>query len=201
MSGFISHRMAGAVYMIAVTVLVIGCTRNYKPDVQPLTSYPVSPQIDMRVQLKADSDFANYIRVNESGPYTFRLHYGDVLSKSSEALAKSAFRSVSLQGEQSPEVPNEFDAQLTPRLVLHNYMIDGSSGAFHMFLQWTLVSPDGKIIWKQTVRGAGAAGTNAKNAETAAVRDVFSKSYEEIVSSPEITRWAGLREKKPAPTD
>lgn len=181
-----SLRPTFRVLAIAFLLILAGCGRtvDIKRSIEPLGTYPPASPIQARIQLVLEGPFDNYVRVlTNFAQNTARFQYGDVLSRSAEALARSMFSSVSVARAGGSIPPDGIDAVLTPKLIARQEMIEGVSSEIHMLIEWSLVGRDGSIIWKQTVHGVGEKG---RDAEATAIRDVFLKSHKEFVDSPEI---------------
>lgn len=182
-----------------------GCTTTYKIDSDPAMDYTAHNKIDLRIQLHMSDGFSGYMWEHKMAlGDTSRMGMGPALSSNAEAMATGLFRDVVVSRGSSDSPPGGVDAVLTPRVVSVERAM-GTTAFSDMKtiidLEWTLADAEGNLIWVDTIQGVGKAKTGnlfthrseARKQGNRAIQDVFQKSVEAIMSSPEIQAFVKSR--------
>lgn len=175
-----------------LAIICSGCTTNYNLSLKPVTSYPASQRLNMSVDLLLEKEFAGDGSILFERHSTIRkLNYhapGTALGKSAEALAQAMFREVhvvySLSAANS--APPMCSAIVKPRIVKGEDVAGGLWGAVIVYLEWTVMKPNGDVVWKKSFRGQSSGGVRPDTQAQRALETVFSTSFTDIYQSPAI---------------
>jgi len=163
----------------------------------------IKDKIPLRAGLYLKPDIRNY---SKKGPIaSFVTHttfsMGDALSSGSERVLRNIFKDVVIIDQLESDLSTKnIDVIVTPELVgIYGQakMIDGSKvpkAVNQLVMKWNIVSPDGKIIYVNTITGEGlqklsfsftSAGIaeDEKNNMLMLIKDQFQKAQEDIYSS------------------
>lgn len=179
-------------------LLVNGCTVKYKIDADPVVDYSTRHKLNTSIRLDLPDTLCNYTWEHKTAlGDTFRMELGPALCSNAEAMTRSLFNHVVVsRGSQDAKASNT-TAILTPRVV----SVERAMGVFAFSdmktiidLEWALTDLKDDLIWVQTIQGIGKAKTGnilshkseARKQGKRAIQDVFQKSVEAIMSSPEI---------------
>lgn len=183
----------------ALLLVATACTHTYEAPEEPLaipSSGTVQP-LAVRLQLSPELRAAKWERRFMGDKWVMPL--GDALAANSEAVARAAFADVESGEGAATDRPT-----LTTTLVA----LDRTMGAtafgesiLDLVLEWRLTAADGSLVWVETVRGRGTRHTgnlvtqhgNAREQIGEALTQLFTRSYEVLVGSPEIRAWATRR--------
>lgn len=189
------------VFVILVLLFALvgtGCSSmNYKLKCRPVESYPMAAPIDASVLLVLEDEFAGGVVYTQQrfGPRDINFSAPGSLNVSAESLTRALFSKVQVISGPSDKVPTACDAVITPRVVK---VVEASDlkGGLTMFIEWTVVRPNGELIWKKTVKGEGVGGVMVKTVFQKALNDAFRRSYEQMFTSPEIRAITSKKQKE-----
>ena len=157
----------------------------------PEVSYPASPKIDQRLELRLTEEFRNTVFEKRVITETWRTPLGEPLSVNSEQLARTLFSDVLVtRNAVNSPVAATVDAVLTPAVVSVEQLIGKttfSDSVLTVVLEWTLKDQSGRLIWVETVTGEGTGNLwQDEKRGRELIDDLFTKSYQAIQSSVEI---------------
>lgn len=180
-------------YLSAILILIGGCTTTYRVPEERFTGYPHDTKIPLNVGLIISPEFLD-AKWEDS---TRVAKFGNALAANSEALAGQVFKSVELA--KGFESKAGLDGFLIPKVSL----IDSTYGfawddlVLTLIVEWSLKDPNGKLIWVDTVKGQATSKSGSFGHEKqftsrakSAIDDLFLRSYEAMISSPEIRDYA-----------
>lgn len=178
---------AHAVALMALFVLATGgcMTRHVDVGADPVLTYPKTTPLNLRAALLLDKNFRDgtVAEIHSNGS-DFYYCAANAMAPSAEAMARAMYRDVVVaDGSISPAPP--CDVVIRPHMTgwENSYVF---AGGYFLFMEWTVATPNGQILWKQTVRGGGdGQGYNE------AITDLFLRSFEQMSASPEIRQLAG----------
>jgi hypothetical protein len=198
--------------VLMVTFLVAGCASNtiYKvPDVSLKNQgreYIVDTKIDLAVNLWITGDLMStqWQRISGDGKY-FLIPIGNQLAKNSIEVSDLLFKDVVVVNTSSSKGTGQAQAILTPRVVEIERSLGGdafSESIFIIVLEWKLEDNQGNTIWIDSIKGEGRAeiGNIYNHKKKAAeqieilLKDLFSKSFQAMKASPEITRFVAKKQ-------
>ena len=163
--------------------------------VEPV-AFQESTKIDMEVLLVLDEDFKNAKWVDEPGAAGWEahvVHLGGNFVTNTKNLANSVFSKVTVVDSTDQATKNEGDVILKPTMISvkkNRPLWTWNDSTMTVVVEWSLTDHDNNPIWVTSIKGEGSAGiTDDKERLKLLVDDLFSKSYAEIVSSPEINNY------------
>lgn len=188
-------------FSVLGALLLSGCTHNY--DI-PETVYSQGGGVELlplSVDLRIDDAFSNTQWRQEMLGDVFILELGPALARNAENTAREAFSSVTVSNAETGSIADGMDAVLRPRVVLLERSIGATAFGEQvttLALEWSLMDAGGELIWIETVRGEGRATSgnifthraNTREAMDLLLADLFSRSYQAIVSSSEVRQFA-----------
>lgn len=199
-----------SVYVItACAFLASGCSFNYRiPDVSLRSQcgeYVMEKKIDLVVNLCLTEEFRATKWEKHSMGDTFVIAIGDQLAKNASELSDILFKDVVVTNTPATGGTRRVDAIVTPRVAV----IERSTGAtafgesiFTVVLEWKLEDAQNNMIWIDSIMGEGRAATgnvfthksNAEKQIEMLLKDLFSKSFQAIRASPEISQFAARKQ-------
>ena len=157
-------------------------------------------KIDLVVNLCLTDEFRATKWEKHSMGDTFVIAIGDQLAKNASELSDILFKDVVVTNTPATGGTRRVDAIVTPRVVA----IEKSMGAtafgesiFTVVLEWKLEDAQNNMIWIDSIKGEGRATTgnifthksNAEEQVEMLLKDLFSKSFQAIRASPEISQF------------
>lgn len=156
--------------------------------------YEVTVDLQLTAELLATA--ARFVWQGE----IFITELGEPLAANSTRMARALFERVTVcsTGDCGSEPRSE--AVLTPRVVSIQQSIPSSAwdqSTISMALEWSLTTPEGKIVWVETVVANGTAaggggfgrGATSRTRGSRLLADAFEKSFYVISRSSEIARY------------
>lgn len=188
------------ILLLIVCTSTIGCEHVAAVPDFSLLNRPdyLSPdnRYDLSVALVQNTEFKSTTYQREG--FIYILEIGPQLSKNTYELASLLFTEVTVV-ESKKAIDGGIDAYLTPRVVDIERAEGGKRGdatRTTLVLEWKLEDADEKLVWIETVKGVGI-GTvppdyadDEKAIETL-LSQLFDQSYKEMLTSPEIEKFAG----------
>lgn len=185
----------------------VSCTHNYNvPDVSLKDRYVVENKIDLRTELRLAKELREAKWEKHAMGDTFRIPLGDQLAKNSVELASALFSRVITTNAEEPIATAGVDAVLTARVVLVERTVGATAfgeSVLSVVLEWKLEDLSGNVIWIDSIKGEGRANSgnvfthnaNAEKQIQLLLEDLFTKSFEAIMSSPEIKQFVAKKTK------
>ena len=194
-----------SVYVItAGAFLASGCSHNYSiPDVSLRNQggeYVMEKKIDLVVNLCLTDEFRATKWEKHSMGDTFVIDIGDQLAKNVSELSDILFKDVVVTDTPSTGRARRVDAIITPRVVAMERTMGATAfgeSIFTVVLEWKLEDDQNNMIWIDSIKGEGRAATgnifthksNAEKQVEMLLKDLFSKSFQAIRASPEISQF------------
>jgi hypothetical protein len=193
--------------ILSATFLITGCMSSntiYKvPDVSlknQVGDFIIDKKIDLVINLcVTDKLKATTWENNLPGGY-FLIPIGGQLAKNSIEVSELLFKNVVVSNNSAYNGPEEVDAILTPQVITIERTLAGSAltgSILLVVLEWKLEDTKGNVIWIGSIKGEGRAeqGNIYNHKKKAAeqiemlLKDLFSKSFQAMKSSPAITQF------------
>lgn len=183
---------------LALALTTTGCavSRETSAEYALAASYSGYPKLQANVHLVIDEFFATHVWVWGGTREVRDKHHvpvGAASARQAEVVARSAFTSVQVVRE----APSS-GLVLIPEISRMDRSSPGSEMTTAMQLRWEF-RKDGAVVWttEQTGIGRGGFGTPFSMMERLhehvelAMDDAFRKSYEALMTSPEVAAAAG----------
>ena len=132
------------------------------------------------------------------------MDLGPALCSNAEAMTKSLFTQMIASRRINDSTTSKANAFLIPRIVSVERAMGATSfsdSKIIIDLEWMLKDADGNLIWVETIQGIGKAKTGnifsheseAKKQGKRAIKDLFEKSAEAILNSPEVKTFYHIK--------
>lgn len=183
-----------AAFALLCIVTLGGCTSIIKPPDEPYAKYAQQEKINLSIGL----NITNELRQAkwESGPWIMPV--GASIAQNAEPLAQHVFKYV-VKANETEKQNQHVDAVLTPKFAYANRTLGATShgkSIVSVKVEWNLTTPDGKLIWVDTVGGESSGSSGWTNPETLlrqALEELWRNSQQTMASSGVIKRFAAVR--------
>ncbi len=182
--------------LVLITTGLYGCVGGeLNVKVAPV-DFQETKKLDMKVLLVIDDEFKNAKWVDEpdaAGWEAHVVHLGGNFVTNTENLAKTIFSNVVVVDSIEQATKAEGDVILKPSMISvkkNRPLWAWNDSTMIVVLEWSLTDQEKTPIWITSIKGEGSAGiTDDKERLKLLVDDLFTKSYAEISSSPEINNY------------
>ncbi len=177
--------------LLVGVLLVSSCTINYtlKKPLQPL--YNPNEKINLKVAVNLTDELRKTQYEHYQWGVTENQPVGSKLAEYVPSLARQTFLDVVEINNGAPP-PKPVDAVLTPKLAFFGVRPNFGTISVDVKLEWTLVDPDGSVIWADTCTGqiTGRGGLGFQDLLGEAMERALVRSQAEIASSEAIRQFA-----------
>ncbi len=182
--------------LLFVSIVLFGCAHGDLDVRVESLAFQEKSKINMEVILILNNEFRNAKWVDisaESGWEAHVVYLGENFVINTKKLANSLFARVVVVDSFDQALKIQSDSILKPTMIAvekNRPLWATDDSTMTVALEWTLTDMNSNPIWVNTILGEGTAGiTDDEKRLKLLIDDLFTKSYSEISSSPEIANY------------
>lgn len=189
---------------IGLTLIAIGCTRNFTFEVPSNYQTNSSNKIPSSAALFLSSEYCNYIYKTTANGETWNFILGPTLCDYSKTIIQNTFSKSLVVMEKDNIDIGKIDLVVTPRVVDTSvYFRPGipAKAISLVVVEWSIKDRNGEIIYMTTNEGNGLEAnvfgshtTELQVSVQKALNALFNKSYKEFITSSELRQFAKMNE-------